>query len=185
MAWKNPLTSYICAEQEAQPRAWNNENVLGTLGYETAVFILPHNHVVWSNRLQTGVWETFLSNTYSFKHKGPPLCEATRTSFAGAQMYFCKANLQTDLNGKIRIKWGSAKSQFVFPSPQRWLTAKKKYVATVCFQQTEMFWFWDGLHPLQTDLKKHDQQLIYELNAFKNPFNDLSMSTKHHKFLKK
>lgn len=147
---KNPLTSYICAEQEAQPRACNNENVLGTPWYETAVFILPHNHVVWSNRLQTGVWETFLCNTYSCKHKDSPLCEATRTSFAGAQMYFCKANLQTDLNCKIRIKWGSAKSQFVFPSPQRWLTAKKKYVATVCFQQIEMFWFWDGLHPLQT-----------------------------------
>lgn len=37
---KNPLTSCICAEQEAQPPAWNNGNVLGTLGYETAVFIL-------------------------------------------------------------------------------------------------------------------------------------------------
>lgn len=150
VVWRNPLTSYICAEQEAQPHAWNNENVLGTLGYETAVFILPHNHMVWSNRLQTGVWETFLRNTYSFKQKDSPLCEATRTSFARAQMYFCKANLQTDLNGKIRIKWGSAKSQFVFPLPQWWLTAKKKYVATVCFQQTKMFWFWDGLHPLQT-----------------------------------
>lgn len=141
MVWKNPLTSYICAEQEAQPHAWNNENVLGTLGYETAVFILPHNHMVWSNRLQTGVWETFLCNTYSFKQKDSPLCEATRTSFARAQMYFCKANLQTDLNGKIRIKWGSAKSQFVFPSPQWWLTAKKSMLLLFVSSKQKCFDF--------------------------------------------
>lgn len=141
MVWKNPLTSYIWAEQEAQPRAWNNENVLGTLGYETAVFILPHNHMVWSNRLQTGVWEIFLCNTHSFKHKDSPLCEATRTSFARAQMYFCKANLQTDFNCKIRIKWGSAKSQFVFPSPQWWLTAKKNMLLLFISSKQKCFDF--------------------------------------------
>lgn len=149
--------------------------------------------MVWSNRLQTGILETFLSNIYSFKHKASALCEATRTSFARAQMYFCKANLQTELNCKIRINEGQH-SLSLFPHP---LTGpKKEHVAPVFFQQTKTFWFWDVLNPLQTiwrntinnrrlcEFIRKIKELLSELNAFNDSFNDLSMSTKHYKFLK-